>query len=99
VDHHLTAWILDYLTKRPQYGKIQGYESDRVSCSMGAPQGTILAPVLDIEIVKSYKYLGVHLNNKMDWPDDALYKKGQSTLSAEETEVFRSTGSTSEDLL
>ena len=36
----------------------------------------------DIEIVKSYKYLGVHLNNKLDWTDHsaALYKKGQSIL-------------------
>jgi len=36
----------------------------------------------DIEIVKSSKYLGVHLNNKLDWTDHsaALYKKGQSRL-------------------
>ncbi|TWW77998.1 putative RNA-directed DNA polymerase from transposon BS [Takifugu flavidus] len=37
---------------------------------------------LDIEIVEEYKYLGVHLNNKLDWTHntDALYKKGQSCL-------------------
>ncbi|TWW81700.1 hypothetical protein D4764_01G0015150 [Takifugu flavidus] len=45
-----------------------------------------IAPVniqgLDIEIVEEYKYLGVHLNNKLDWTHniDALYKKGQSCL-------------------
>ncbi|KAF7644467.1 hypothetical protein LDENG_00221510 [Lucifuga dentata] len=35
---------------------------------------------LDIETVESYKYLGVHLNNKLDWSinTDVLYKKGQS---------------------
>ena len=34
---------------------------------------------LDIERVRTYKYLGVHLNNKLDWTDntDSLYKKGQ----------------------
>nr|AAA83744.1 orf2 [Batrachocottus baicalensis] len=166
VDHHLTAWILDYLTNRPQYVRIRECESDRVSCSTGAPQGTVLAPFLfsiytsdfkhnsanchlqkfsddsaivglisadddreyrelnqdflgwcqrnrlqinssktkelvvdfrrgkrspplplsiqglDIEMVTSYKYLGVHLNNKLDWSDHAhaLYKKGQSRL-------------------
>ncbi|KAI4896805.1 hypothetical protein NFI96_008135 [Prochilodus magdalenae] len=37
---------------------------------------------MDIEIVDSYKYLGVHLNNKLDWSVNttALYKKGQSRL-------------------
>ncbi|KAI4897971.1 hypothetical protein NFI96_009241, partial [Prochilodus magdalenae] len=36
----------------------------------------------DIEIVRSYKYLGAHLNNKLDWTDNtaALYRKGQSRL-------------------
>ncbi len=35
---------------------------------------------MDIEMVKAYKYPGVHLNNKLDWTDNtnALYKKGQS---------------------
>ena len=48
-----------------------------------APQ---TAPVniqgLDIEIVEEYKYLGVHINNKLDWTHntDVLYKKGQSHL-------------------
>ena len=48
-----------------------------------APQ---TAPVniqgLDIEIVEEYKYLGVHINNKLDWTHntDVLYKKGQSCL-------------------
>ena len=33
-------------------------------------------------MVETYKYLGVHLNNKLDWSDntDVLYKKGQSRL-------------------
>ena len=35
-----------------------------------------------IEVVKTYKYLGVHLDNKLDWSvqANALYKKGQSRL-------------------
>ena len=37
---------------------------------------------LDIERVRTYKYLGVHLNNRLDWTDntDSLYKKGQCRL-------------------
>ena len=36
----------------------------------------------DNEMVTSYKYLVVHLNNKLDWTDHtvATYKKGQSRL-------------------
>lgn len=34
----------------------------------------------DIEIVDTYKYLGVHLDNKLDWSDNTnrIYKKGES---------------------
>jgi hypothetical protein len=36
----------------------------------------------EIEIVTSYKYLGVYLNNKLDWSDNTVqvYKKGQSRI-------------------
>ncbi|KAI3377309.1 hypothetical protein L3Q82_008516, partial [Scortum barcoo] len=37
---------------------------------------------MDIDTVKSYKYLGVHLNDNLDWSDNtnALVKKGNSRL-------------------
>ena len=36
----------------------------------------------DIEVVPTYKYLGVHLDDRLDWSlnTDALYRKGQSRL-------------------
>lgn len=36
----------------------------------------------DIEVVQTYKYLGVHLDNNFDWSTktDEVYKKGQSWL-------------------
>ncbi|CAM4584620.1 unnamed protein product [Leuciscus chuanchicus] len=145
VDHHLSAWILDYLTDRPQYVRTRDCESDMIVCNTGAPQATChlqkfsddsaivglitddddreyrglvqnfvdwcqrsclqinagktkelvvdfrrhkqtLSPVniqgKDIGRVDSYKYLGVHLNNKLDWTNntEAIYKKGQSRL-------------------
>ena len=37
---------------------------------------------VSVEVINTYKYLGVHLDNKLDWSAniDALYKKGQSRL-------------------
>ncbi|KAI3376480.1 hypothetical protein L3Q82_016937 [Scortum barcoo] len=129
VDHHLTTWILDYLTHRPQFVRVQGFESDRLLCSTWCSAGndgddreyrgliqdfadwclrnnlqinagktkelvvdfrrrshSPPAPVsiqgMDIDTVKSYKYLGVHLNDNLDWSDNtnALVKKGNSRL-------------------
>ncbi len=36
----------------------------------------------EIEIVTSYKYLGVYFNNKLDWSDNTVqvYKKGQNRI-------------------
>ena len=172
VNQHLTSWILDYLTNRPQYVRTRDYVSDTITCSTGAPQGTVLAPFLftlytadfyhqsphchlqkfsddsaivglirdgdrayrkliqdfvdwcqrnhlqlnagktkelvvdfrrhkqpctqvnilgtDIEMVTSYKYLGVHLNNKLDWTDHTAAQ----TLSAEEAQVLWGAGGT-----
>ena len=46
VDAHLVSWITDYLTGRPQYFSLKECLSDTVVCSTGAPQGTVLSPVL-----------------------------------------------------
>ncbi len=37
---------------------------------------------VDVEVVQTYKFLGVHLNNKPDWSTntEALYKNSQSCL-------------------
>lgn len=56
VDHHLTAWIIDYLTNRPQFVRVQSCESDRLLCSTGAPQGTVLAPFLFILYTSDFRH-------------------------------------------
>ena len=37
---------------------------------------------VSVEVVNNYKYLGVHMDNKLDWSAniDAIYRKGQSRL-------------------
>ncbi|KAI4903024.1 hypothetical protein NFI96_010063 [Prochilodus magdalenae] len=44
VESHLSNWIQDYLTNRPQYVRARDCVSDKVVSSTGAPQGTVLAP-------------------------------------------------------
>ena len=46
VDPLLVTWITDYLTERQQYVRLKGCTSDTVVSSTGAPQGTVLSPVL-----------------------------------------------------
>ena len=52
------------------------FHRHRRPCTQVNTQGT------DIEMTTSYKYLGVHMNNKLDWTDHtaATYKKGQNRL-------------------
>ena len=58
ISPHITSWILEYLTNRPQYVKIkcpvvdnyrnteQTYVSEVVLTNTGCPQGTVLSPYL-----------------------------------------------------
>ncbi|KAI3370902.1 hypothetical protein L3Q82_007411 [Scortum barcoo] len=47
-----------------------------------SPPAPVSIQGMDIDTVKSYKYLGVHLNDSLDWSDNtnALVKKGNSRL-------------------
>ncbi|KAI4880858.1 hypothetical protein NFI96_024792 [Prochilodus magdalenae] len=56
VDMHLVTWITDYLTGRPQHVRIRDCTSDTVISSTGAPQGTVLSPVLFTLYTSDFKY-------------------------------------------
>ncbi|KAI3357214.1 hypothetical protein L3Q82_015682 [Scortum barcoo] len=66
--------------------QVNASKTKEIVIDFGRKPSSEIAPVniqgLDIERVRTYKYLGVHLNNKLDWTDntDSLYKKGQSRL-------------------
>ena len=47
----------------------------------------------DIEKVTSYKYLGVHMNNELDWTDNTIEQKSEQT-STEEAQVLWGAGGT-----
>lgn len=81
---------MDYLTGRPQIVWLKDCLSDLVIFSTGVSQGTVLAPLLFhpiqfsvatkgecLQVVSNYKYMGVHLNEILDWSTntEAVYKK------------------------
>ncbi|KAI4899267.1 hypothetical protein NFI96_008017 [Prochilodus magdalenae] len=68
VDMHLVTWITDYLTGRPQHVRIRDCSSDRVISSTGAPQGTVLSPVLFTLYTSDFKYNSelCHMQNFSD---------------------------------
>ncbi|KAI4897881.1 hypothetical protein NFI96_029587, partial [Prochilodus magdalenae] len=56
VDAPLVSWIVDYLTGRPQYVRLQHCVSDRVVSNTGAPQGTVLSPFLFTLYTTDFNY-------------------------------------------
>ncbi|KAI4896296.1 hypothetical protein NFI96_007479, partial [Prochilodus magdalenae] len=50
------TWITDYLTGRSQHVRIRDCSSDTVISSTGAPQGTVLSPVLFTLYTSDFKY-------------------------------------------
>lgn len=49
---------------------------------MSTPNNSINIKVAEVDILDCFKYLGVHINNKLGWTVNttALYEKGQSHL-------------------
>ena len=56
MESHLVTWITDYLTGRPQYVRLRDCSSETVVCSTGAPQGTVLSPVLFTLYTSDFKH-------------------------------------------
>ncbi|XP_060781055.1 uncharacterized protein LOC132888977 [Neoarius graeffei] len=56
VDTCLVSWITDYLTKWPQFVRLGDFTSETVVSSTGAPQGTVLSPVLFTLYTTDFKY-------------------------------------------
>nr|XP_029131377.1 uncharacterized protein LOC114917641 [Labrus bergylta] len=88
----ISAWIFNYLTGRPHYVRVDGCVSDVVTGNTGEvvadyrkkkrPPVPVIIQGETVERVDSYKYLGVHINNKLDWShsSDTLFRKGQSRI-------------------
>ena len=56
VDLSFISWITDYLTGRPQYVRLGNCVSGTLMSSTGAPQGTVLAPLLFTLYTADFKY-------------------------------------------
>ena len=57
----LCAWILDFLTDRPQTVRVAGQTSSTLTLSIGAPQGCVLSPLL--YSLYTYDCVSTHTTN------------------------------------
>ena len=56
VDDTMISWITDYLTGRPQFVRMGSVLSDVVVSDTGAPQGTVLSPLLFTLCTTDFQY-------------------------------------------
>ena len=56
VPQYLQLWVLDYLTKRPQYVRTAYGTSSVITLNTGAPQGCVLSPVLFLLYTNSLQW-------------------------------------------
>nr|XP_008281176.1 PREDICTED: uncharacterized protein LOC103358119 [Stegastes partitus] len=91
VDSCLVDWISDYLSDRPQYVRLKDTTSDTVVSSTGAPQGTVLAPLL-FTLYTSDFWCNTELCHIQKYADDTAImgcikddRENSSTLSEEPT--------------
>ncbi|KAI3368146.1 hypothetical protein L3Q82_007811 [Scortum barcoo] len=98
VDDTMISWITDYVTGRPQFVRLGSVLSDVVKfsddsavvgCIREGEEGGRRWPSQPLRIrgevveeVEDYKYLGVVIDNRLDWKSntEAVYKKGMSRL-------------------
>ena len=55
VNVHIVAWVLDFLTNRAQYVKVNHTHSDPLTLNTGAPQGCVLSPTLYTIYTNEYR--------------------------------------------
>ena len=55
VNRNITAWILEFLTGRPQYVKLNSTKSNTILCNTGGPQGCVLSPILYTIYTNDYR--------------------------------------------
>uniref|UniRef100_A0A3B3C2V1 Reverse transcriptase domain-containing protein n=1 Tax=Oryzias melastigma TaxID=30732 RepID=A0A3B3C2V1_ORYME len=75
----LVSWIMNYLTNRLQYVRMGGLVSSTLSCSVGAPQGTVLSPLLFSLYTSDFRYntATCHLQKFSDDTAVVAYIKGE----------------------
>ena len=87
----LVTWITDYLTGRPQFVRLCDHTSQTVVSNTGAPQGTVLSPVLFTLYTSDFSY-NTETCHMQKFSDDtaimACIKDGQEGEYREVVENF-----------
>ena len=73
VNKNLVAWILDFLTHRTQFVRLNNTHSSVCEVNTGAPQGCVLSPTL-------YTLYTITNDYRVDHPDTTLIKLADDSV-------------------
>ncbi|KAI4901199.1 hypothetical protein NFI96_027028, partial [Prochilodus magdalenae] len=78
----LAPFLFNIYTSDFQYNTVRQKEMVVDFRKNRSPQAPVTIDGEEMEVVGTYKYLGVHLDNKLDWSSNtsAVFKRGQSRL-------------------
>ncbi|KAI3355569.1 hypothetical protein L3Q82_018398, partial [Scortum barcoo] len=91
VDDSMISWITDYLTGRPQFVRLGSVLSDVVEEEDGLHSHYGSGGEV-VEEVEDYKYLGVVIDNRLDWKSNTggcVQEGDEQTLFPEEAEILQ----------
>ena len=93
VNKHVCAWILDFLTFRPQFVKLQAnstvFKSDNLVLNIGAPQGTCISPALFTIYTDDCRSESDNINIIKFADDTAIQCLMKENTTINDTEIYK----------
>ena len=74
INPYIINWLISFLDQRKQRVVVDGYRTKYVSINRGAPQGTVMGPVLFSILINDIKANNTNKNLLVKFADDITVK-------------------------